>query len=181
MRRNPTSIFRFFRRDARGVAAVEFALGSLVLIIGVLNAVDVGFYAFERMEVDSAAQAGAQAAWATCFDITTMLPATQNCAGLNNAITTAVQSTSLGTSVTVASGFPSEGYYCATSSGGLQSVGSLSNRPADCSAAGNPAIGPGDYVQVGVTYPYAPLFPAFSVMGTLGINAITTTSWMRLG
>ena len=58
MRLHPTSIFRRFRRDARGVAAVEFALGSLVLIIGVLNAVDVGFFAFQKMEVESAAQAG---------------------------------------------------------------------------------------------------------------------------
>ena len=181
MRRNPTSIFRFFRRDTRGVAAVEFALGSLVLIIGVLNAVDVGLYAFQRMEVDSAAQAGAQAAWAKCFDTTAMLPATKNCAGLNDAITTAIQGTSLGGDVALASGFPSEGYYCATASGSLQSVGSLAVKPADCTAAGSPGVGPGDYVQVGVSFPYAPLFPGLSVMGVLGITSITTTSWMRLG
>jgi uncharacterized membrane protein len=180
MRLHPTSIFRHFRRDARGIAAVEFALGSLVLIIGVLNAVDVGFYAFQKMEVESAAQAGAQAAWATCYDVTSMLPATQNCANLNTAITAAIQSTSLGTEVKLASGFPAEGYYCAGSSG-LQSVGSLASKPADCTAAGSPGVGPGDYVQVGVTFPYAPLFPGFSVMGALGVTSITTTSWMRLG
>jgi Flp pilus assembly protein TadG len=181
MQRHPTPIFRLFQRDARGVAAVEFAFGALVLVIGLLNAVDVGYYAFERMEVESAAQSGAQAAWATCFDTTAMLPATQNCAGLNNAITNAIQGTSLGASVALSSGFPSEGYYCATSSGSLQSVGSLAARPADCTAAGNPGVGPGDYVQVGVTFPYAPLFPGLSVMGVLGITSITTTSWMRLG
>ena len=180
MRLHPTALFRHFRRDTRGVAAVEFAFGSLLLIIGVLNAVDVGYYAFQKMEVESAAQAGVQAAWATCFDTSAMLPATQNCAGLNKAITTAIQGTSLGTMVAMASGFPTEGYYCATSSG-LQSVGSLANKPADCTAAGSPGVGPGDYVQVGVTYPYAPLFPGFSVMGALGITAITKTTWMRLG
>jgi len=180
MRQHPTSVIRRLRSDTRGIAAVEFALGSLVLIIGVLNAVDVGYYAFQRMEVETAAQAGAQAAWATCFDTSAMLPATQNCAGLNNAITTAIQGTSLGGDVKLATGFPSEGYYCAAT-GGLQSVGSLANKPADCTAAGSPGLAPGDYVQVGVTFPYAPLFPGFSVMGALGITTITTTSWMRLG
>jgi Flp pilus assembly protein TadG len=169
------------RDDQSGVAALEFALVGTFLVIGLLNAIDVGYYTYQRMTVENAAQAGAQQAWKTCNDPSSMLPATQNCAGLNAAITTAIQSSSLGAAITLESGYPAEGYYCVNASGSLQAVGSLSNKPADCSAAGNSALSPGDYIQVGVTYPYAPLFPGVSVMGASGITAITMTAWMRLG
>jgi hypothetical protein len=110
-----------------------------------------------------------------------MLPATQNCAGLNAAITTAIQSTSLGTAVTLAAGYPQEGYYCVnTTSGALQAVGSLASPPANCSAAGNSSVAPGDYVQVGVTYGYSSVFSSLSVMAALNISSITMTSWMRM-
>jgi Flp pilus assembly protein TadG len=171
---------RHFCRDGRGTAAIEFAAGSLLLILGVLNAVDVGFYEYKRMEVENAAQVGAQAAWKTCYDTTSMLPATVNCSGLNAAVAAAIQSTSLGTSVSLVAGYPTEGYYCVNSSNVLQSVGSLSNKPANCSVAGNSNIGPGDYIQVAVTYAYVPLFP-MSVMSAWGVNSINMTSWMRLG
>jgi hypothetical protein len=109
----------------------------MFLIVGLLNAIDVGYYAYRRMEVENAAEVGAQAAWNTCYDPSAMLPATQKCAGLNAAIASAIGSTSLGTYVSLASGYPAEGYYCVDSSGALQSVGSLSSKPANCSAAGN--------------------------------------------
>ena len=169
-----------FWSNERAAAAVEFAAPALLLAVGLLNAVDVGYYAYKRMEVENAAQVGAQAAWKTCYDSSSMLPATQNCAGLNTAITTAIQSTSLGTSVSLAAGYPTEGYYCVTSSNMLQSVGSLSSKPANCSAVGDSSTSPGDYIQVGVTFTYAPLF-AITVMTASGIKSITKTSWMRLG
>jgi Flp pilus assembly protein TadG len=171
---------RHFCRESRGTAAIEFAAGALVLILGILNAVDLGLYEYKRMEVENAAQVGAQAAWKTCYDTSSMLPATVNCSGLNTAITAAIQSTSLGASVSLVSGYPTEGYYCANSSGALQSVGSLSNKPTNCSAAGNSNVGPGDYIQVAVTYAYAPLFP-MSVTTAWGVTSINMTSWMRLG
>jgi Flp pilus assembly protein TadG len=176
------------RDDTSGTAALEFALVAMFLIVGLLNAVDVGYYTYQRMTVENAAQAGAQAAWKNCSDPSTMLPATQNCttqngaaANLNAAITAAIQSSSLGTAVSLVSGYPAEGYYCVNASGSLQAVGSLSSKPSNCSAAGNSAISPGDYIQVQVTYSYAPLFPGVSVMGASGITAITMTAWMRLG
>jgi len=176
------------RRDERGVAALEFALVGTFLVVGLLNAVDVGYYTYQRMAVENAAQVGAQAAWKNCSDPSTMLPATVNCttangaaADLSSAITAAIQSSSLGTSITLVSGYPAEGYYCINASGMLQAVGSLSSKPSNCSAAGNSALSPGDYIQVGVTYTYAPLFPGISVMGASGITAITATAWMRLG
>jgi TadE-like protein len=166
--------------DRRGTAAVEFAFAATFLCVGVLNAVDLGVYEYKRMEVENAAQVGAQAAWKTCYDSSSMLPATTNCAGLNAAVTAAIQSTSLGTAVSLASGYPTEGYYCVNTSGVLQSVGGLSNRPADCSAAGNSSVSPGDYIQIGVSYAYAPLFPKMTVMGAWGVSSISMTSWMRL-
>jgi uncharacterized membrane protein len=174
------SILHRFIRDTGGAAAVEFAAAATLLVIGLLNSVDLGYYMYQRMEVENAAQVGAQVAWKTCPDPTSMLPATVNCAGLNDAITNAIQATSLGTAVSLMSGYPAEGYYCVGSSGSLQSVGSLSNKPANCSAAGNANASPGDYIQVGVTYKYAPLFPG-TVMSVWGITSITNTSWMRLG
>jgi hypothetical protein len=181
-----------FGADARAVAGIEFGVTGLLLVIGLLNAVDVGFYAYRRMEVENAAEAGAQKAWNTCNDPSSMLPATQlnasgspNCPGLNAAITTAIQSTTLGTAVSLASGYPAEGYYCVNASNVLQLVGAVSSpEPANCSAAGNATATPGDYLQVGVTCPYQSLFP-FSVMSAPVISSkaspITKTSWMRMG
>ena len=173
-------MFRLFRRDTRGTAAIEFAGCAMLLVMGLLNAVDLGYYEYQRMEVENAAEVGAQTAWKTCYDQSSMLPATQNCPGLNTAITTAIQSTSLGTAVSLASGYPAEGYYCVNASNALQSVGSLSSKPANCSAAGNANASPGDYIQVRVTFSYAPLF-GVTVMSAWGITSISMTSWMRLG
>jgi Flp pilus assembly protein TadG len=167
------------RRDRGASAAIEFAGTAGLLSVGLLNAVDVGYYMYQRMQVENAAQVGAQAAWKTCPQ--SLLPATQNCVDLNAAITAAIHSTSLGTAVGLASGYPAEGYYCVNASNLLQSVGTLSNRPTDCSTTGNAAATPGDYIQIRVSYSYAPLFPGITVMSATGISSITMTSWMRLG
>jgi len=170
---------RALRSDARASAAIEFAGTAALLSVGLLNAVDIGYYMYKRMEVENAAQMAAQAAWKTCTQ--SMLPATQNCAGLSTAITAAIHSTSLGTAVALMADYPAEGYYCANASNALQSVGSLANRPTDCSAAGNANASPGDYIQIRVSYGYAPLFPGITVMSAAGVSSITMTSWMRLG
>jgi Flp pilus assembly protein TadG len=178
---------RMLRANARGTAAIEFGAAGLMLVLGLMNAVDVGLYAYKRMEVENSAEAGAQAAWITCNNVngTQYLPATYpsgNCPGLTSAITTAIQATSLGTGVSLASGYPTEAYYCANASNVLQNVGSVSStEPANCSAAGNAATSPGDFLQVQVTYAYTPLFAGMSVMSALGISSITKTTWMRLG
>lgn len=171
-------IFSRFRRDRRGTAAIEFGAGAMFLIVGVLNAVDMGLYEYERMEVENAGRAGAQAAWKSCND-SSLLPATVNCSGLSTAVGVAIQGTTLRTAVSLASGYPAEGYYCVNGSGALELVGSLSSEPADCSAAGNPNASPGDYIQVSVTYAYAPLF-GLSVMTAWGVSSINAVTWMRL-
>jgi Flp pilus assembly protein TadG len=178
MRSGPT--LRSFFRGTRGTAAIEFAGAAMLLVVGLLNAVDLSYYEYQRMEVENAAGAGAQTAWSTCNDPSTMLPATINCSGLNAAITAAIQSTSLGNAVSLAAGYPVEGYYCVSTSNALQAVGSLTNKPADCSAAGNANASPGDYIQVRVTFSNAPLF-GITVMSAWGISSISMTSWRRLG
>jgi Flp pilus assembly protein TadG len=165
--------------DAHGTAAIEFAAAATLLVGLLANALDFNDYEYRSMQVADAAQVGAQTAWQMC-NSASLLPATQNCSGLNAAITTAIQSTALGSRVSLSAGYPVEGYYCVNSSGALQSVGSLSSKPANCSAAGNANTSPGDYVQISVTASYAPLFPGLSVVGSWGVTSLSAISWMRL-
>lgn len=169
---------RSLLRNDTGVAAVEFALIAGVVVFALLNGVDVGLYLYQEMEVENATQVAAQAAWKAC-DLT-QLPATTNCSGLSSAVSTAVQSTSLGARVTLQSGSPSEGYYCLNASNALQKVSSVASKPADCTAAGQPSLQPGDYISIQTTFAYAPLFPTLSVAGAFK-TPITRQALMRLG
>jgi len=151
-----------------GAAAVEMAIIASMMVVPLLNVMDVGLYMFQRMQVENAAQMAAQATWATC-DTAAEQPATTGCANLTTAMTAAAQSTSLGTNVTV--GTPTEGYYCLDNANVLVEVGSFPTKPSpfNCTSAPSsvtPSPAPGDYVQVSVSYTYAPLFPAVSVAST---------------
>jgi Flp pilus assembly protein TadG len=163
--------------DCRGVAATEFAFIAGFLCLGIVNVSDIGIYIYKRMEVENAAQMGTMMALSTCDP--DHLPATVNCPGLSAAVATAIQSTSLGGLVSLGAGGISEGYYCVNSSNALQLVGSLSSKPANCTAAGMPALLPGDYVKVSVTFAYTPLFSGISVAGTF-TTPITKTAWVRM-
>jgi hypothetical protein len=146
--------------------------------MGAMNAADVGRYAYETSEVNAAAQAGAEAALVTCdLDHT---PATLNCPGLNSAVSTAIQTTPLGSQVTL-NGALAEGYYCLDATGALKSVAAADAKPSDCSALGNPAPGatPALYLQVRVTYPFQPLFPGLTVARSFAAS-IDRTAWMRM-
>jgi Flp pilus assembly protein TadG len=145
---------RRLRSDHRAVAGVEFSLFVGFLSLAMLNVTDIAVYVYERMEVEYATQAGAHAAWKTCG--INQLPATTNCSNLNTAVQAAVQSTSLGTRVSLQSGSPSEGYYCVNSSNALQYVSDVSSKPTDCSAAGTPGLQPGDYIKIQTTFAYTP-------------------------
>jgi Flp pilus assembly protein TadG len=164
------------KKDTRGVAAVEFAIIASFLALAMLNVADLSIYIYQRMEVENATQMAAQAAWKNC-DLN-HLPATTNCSGLNTALQNAVQSTSLGSRVTLQSGSPAEGYYCINSSNALQYMSSVSSKPADCSAAGMPSLQPVDYIQISTTFSYVPLFPGMIASGLT--TPITRTALMRL-
>ncbi len=184
-----------FRRETRGAAAVEMALVTALLAYPVLNVADLGMYAYQSMQVSNAAQAGARAAWSAC-NVSTDWPATANCGASGATLTSSVsgtagvQSTSLGSNVTLASGYPKEGYYCATTTNALTlapgpavSAGSTPTKSADCSAVANAALTtavPGDYVSVSVTSTYTPLFTGVQTVAALLPSPITSTAWQRM-
>lgn len=165
-----------------GAAAVEFALVLTLLTVPLLNVADFAFYAWDRMQLDNAAQSAAQAAWAECDP--SKLPATSNCPNIGAKVSAGAHLTSLGGAVNVASGTstPPEGYYCTDTSGNLVPAGPITSaRPANCSASGGLSSDvPGDYVQITVSYTYTPIFPAVSIASSLA-SPITRTAWMRLG
>jgi Flp pilus assembly protein TadG len=169
---------RRFARDNKGLAAIEFGFISLAMGTSILNTADLANYSINRMQVENAAQMGVQAAWQAC-DLN-HLPATVHCAGLNTAVSTAIQRTSLGAHVTLAMGSPAEGYYCLNLAGTLQYVADAQHKPADCTAAGVPVNTPSDYLTVQTTYTFTPLFPSVSVASVLPAT-ITRTAWMRMG
>jgi Flp pilus assembly protein TadG len=176
MIRKLTAKVEAIRADQNGVSAIEFALFVGLLVFGLLNTADVSIYIYKRMQVENATEMGAQAAWQHCgLD---QLPATTNCTGLTTAVQNAIQSTSLGTQVSLQSGYPSEGWYCVDSSGALQYVSDISTKPTDCSAVGT-TLQPADYIKIETTYTYTPLFAGISVAGAF-TSPIIKTSLMRL-
>jgi Flp pilus assembly protein TadG len=177
-----TDIRRFTRPPIRwlatdaGTAIIEFALAAPILVVLLLNLFDFSVLIWSTMQTDNSAQMGAQAAFKLCAGGTP--PALTNCAGLSTAVTTAAQSTSLGTGVTLASGYPGETFYC-TSGNTLQSVGTSPPSPYNCSGAtpANAAATPGDYITVQVNYSYAPTFSGLSLASA---RTLTATAMQRL-
>lgn len=59
-------------KDKRGSAAVEFAVGAPVLLIGLIIVTDVGLAVSERMNLDQSVRAGAEFAMNSVEDETTL-------------------------------------------------------------------------------------------------------------
>jgi Flp pilus assembly protein TadG len=179
---------RGFGRAEGGAAAAEMVLWITVMILPVLNVVDIGTYMYQRMMVEMAASNGINAIRRICSSYAT--PLTQNCPGITAAVTTAAQTTPLGTDITVVSGYPTEGYYCVNGSNALvqepsSTVGTVGSPPTkaspfDCSSVGGNTSSPGAYMQVSVTYSYQPIFTGISAASLL-TTPIVRTSWVRVG
>src|SRR5215469_15649534 len=105
-----------------GTATIEFAFVASILLVLFLNLFDVSMLVWSQMQVDNAAEVGAQAAYANCAG--SPVPTTTNCKNMTSDITNAIQSTSLGTNVSLSGGAPTETYYCLNGSNALVSVGS---------------------------------------------------------
>jgi Flp pilus assembly protein TadG len=187
-------MIRAYCRDPQGNAAVEFALVAGIFALALPSVVDVGIYAYQSMQVRNSAQMGVQAIWAAC----NQLPATDAaCATTTrNAVTAAVQRTSLGSAVSWSSVI--EAYYCTNATGALANAAANGNTgiltsssttglstavvttPSDCTAVANAqTTTPGDYVSVTVSYTYTPVFRQVSVASLLG-TTIQSTATMRL-
>jgi Flp pilus assembly protein TadG len=175
---------RVFAANDRANIAIEFALVAPILVFLLMNILDFSRLIWARMEVDNAARMGAQAAFKSCSSGT--LPATTNCSGLSTTVTTAVQSTSLGTAVTVlpsgspgfptgnySSGNPPEDYYCVSGTS-LTWVAKYSSSPGTCSGGGTP----GDYIEIDVSYSYSPVFSGLTLASS---RTLTGTAITRLG
>lgn len=167
-------------RDESGLAAMELALVAGTLSTVMLNGVEIARFYFAKMEVQNATQMAAQKVWKTC-DTPAKAPVTINCSGRTTAITTGLQSTSLGSSVSLSTGFPTEAYYCAaTSDGALISVGAVTSaKPSTCSPSGSGSDTPGDYVVIQAQYTYQPIFSGITV-GSLLPTTITSSTTMRI-
>jgi Flp pilus assembly pilin Flp len=164
-----------------GAAGIEFALVASVLCMLLLNGIEIAHYAYAAVQVQHAAQVGAQAVWKAC-DPTKELPATTKCAGMSAAIAAAIRSTSLGDRVVLQANSPSERYYCLGSANALIPTDgiALDAKPADCKTIPGAQAGrPGDYIKVDVTYEYAPIFLDFTV-GKFFTGPVTGTTYMRL-
>jgi Flp pilus assembly protein TadG len=173
-------LFNRYLRNTGGAAAAEFAMFAVVLAPLLMNLGDMGYYAYVRMEVENAAQAGAQAAWANCSAST---PSATNCPDMTNAITSAVQSTSLGSNVTwtnsadmwSATGHPyGVDTYCPDSS-----TNSLVYSNATCSDTTSTDAAPGTYVKITVSYTFHPLFRGATI-ASLFPATITRSTYQRL-
>lgn len=177
------AVSRRFLAQTRGAAAAEFAIWAVAILVPLLGATDIAFYAYRRMQVEIGAQAAAAAAWKTC-DTAAKLPAAKNCTGLLTAMTAAAQSTSIGANVTIPAGGVIDGYYCVDNANTLVQVGTTAGiggtptSPGVC-PAGSVTTVPGEYLKVTTTYTNTNLFSAISVSSLLP-TPITQTAWMRL-
>jgi Flp pilus assembly protein TadG len=155
-----------------GTAAIEFALCATIFTVLLANVVDGARMLWSQMQVDNAAQMGGQAAFNTCVSQPGTLPATTNCSNLSSKVTQAVQSTSLGTAVTVSS--TSENYQCAAAGPPptFTKTTAVTNPPPSC-AGGSTA---GDYLTITVSYN----FTNWTALSAFPSSAITSSATERL-
>lgn len=167
-------LLRELRRCVAGAAAIELGLIASTLSVVMLNGVEIARYYYARTELQNAVQMASQAVWKLC-DTTAKIPTSTACTGRDTKITNSLQATSLGTSVTLSAGFPTEGWFCINSgTGALQSAGST--KPANCSAyGGTSAQSAGFYVTIKGQYTYAPIFSAVTIGGSLPTTVVAKT------
>jgi len=171
-----------FARERSGAAAAEFAMFVLILAPLLLNLGDMGFYAYVRMQVENAAQAGAQAAFANCSNT----PANSaNCPNLSTAVSSAVSSTSLGDKVswtnksTMFTGSAPQGVdtYCPSSTNSTNAI--VYTNSTSCDGTTSTGATPGTYARIDVSYTYTPLFKGATI-ASLFPATITATTYQRL-
>ena len=169
---------RSFSAADAGSVSIEFALVALSALYMIFNGAEVARWYAQSTEVSNAVHVSAQAVLKTCD--ASHLPAKVNCSGMSNAITNSLQSTSLGSSVVLSSGYPTEAYYCINSSGALVQVGATTSpKPADCSAVGDTTRTPGDYVYIVAASTFAPMISGITI-GDAMPTTMTATGFIRL-
>jgi Flp pilus assembly protein TadG len=142
-------LFRALRGDKTGAAAVEFALIAPFLGGALVAMVDLGFGFYENMEVENAAQAGAQYAIVQGW----------NPSAVANAVTSA-------SSLAAISATPAPTETCGCASGGTITA-------TDCTSLCPNGAAPGTYVTVNAQAQYSTIFsyPFISSPMTLSAQA----------
>jgi Flp pilus assembly protein TadG len=140
--------------DASGAAAVELALVAPFIVGIIVPMADLGIGAYDKMQVQDAAEAGVQYVLVNGYNETDIENAAQS-------------ATSLGTNVAV-SVTPSNTCYC-VSSGTLSSAGCGSSC-SDGSTAAN-------YVGVTASYTYTPLFTYAGLGSSVSISSTATSRY----
>ncbi|GLR85113.1 TadE/TadG family type IV pilus assembly protein [Bradyrhizobium iriomotense] len=137
-------------RDTRGAAAIEFGIMVPLLSLMVVSVADIGLAVYRKMQVEEAAQAGAQYAIARGFDTS----------GISSAVTSATNSTAI-----TASPGPVQFCGCPTS-GGVSSVG--------CGTVCTGGAQAGTYATVSAQATYYTLINYQIVAATYTYNAQST-------
>ena len=136
------SMFRRFSSraagDTSGVAAIEFGIIVPILVMMTVATVDIGMGFYRKIQVEDAAQAGAEWAIRNGFDST----------GISNAVTNAV--TSLTTPAISASPAPAQ--FCGCASGSSIST-------ASCGSTCPGGVQAGTYTTVSAQMTYNTILP----------------------
>jgi Flp pilus assembly pilin Flp len=165
------------RGNRRGTASIEFGVVAGTLVLVMLNGVEVARYYYGKTQLQNAVNMAGAAVWDACETLA-QLPTSSNCSTRGTRLTNALQSTSLGSAVTLSSGFPTEQWYCVNGSGVLTAAGTT--KPSDCSAAGGLATEQaGYYIFIQGQYTYTPLFATITVGNSMP-PTVTATSVTRL-
>lgn len=128
-------------KSTRGAAVIEFALLAPVLLLMVVGAIDIGTFIYQKMQLQSAARAGAQYAIQSDANIS-------DTDGILNAAQIASELDFTGVTPTTTT-------FCACSDG-------IESDPDGTGSCGGTCAGgefPGLYVRVNLTGQFTPLFP----------------------
>jgi Flp pilus assembly protein TadG len=137
------------RDDREGNAVVEFSIAAPVLAIIFVPLIDIGMAIYQQMQVQDAAQAGAQYAMAHGWDSS----------GIQSAVTSA---TALSVTVSPA---PSKSCGCPNGS-------SVSSATCGSTCSGGKTAG--TYVTVGAQATYTPLLPYPAMGSSVTLSAQTS-------
>lgn len=136
----------FGRRSESGTAAIEFALFLPFLLLLLGGTVELGFSAYEAMQVSNAVDAGS-------------LYAAKN--GWNSASIVSATVSGAASSGLTATPAPTQFCGCPNAAGSISNLGAPPCSPTACS--GSPA---GTYVQVSASLNHVVIFPTMGVLPT---------------
>jgi Flp pilus assembly protein TadG len=144
------TLLRKFFRASSGVAAIEFAFVSILLVTLLLVVTDFGLAANRKMQIQSAAQAGAQYAMARGYKPGSIVSAVKN-----------------STSYAGIDANPAPVQFCGCPLGTSVEVAACGAPCADGSNAGT-------YVTVSATGSYQPILPNYFMPDNLTFNSAST-------